>query len=200
MVPPEHFALVLWCIWVNIYNFSTPSCVWVRCFSFITDHCQPFSFILGNYFKVRDSNSWQVLIRDTSISHRFFQPLVSCSQAIFRTSTEYFLLQLRINFWYNSSTYFVSVPESCGNQAVGLRLAGERFGIPKTIGMYQGSTLRLEQVGLLSVQCLMEKHRMALLIATLVWLWSILIQYFNNSHWIPYFHILDRFIKTFHEC
>ena len=52
-----------------------------------------------------------------------------------------------------------SVPENSGNQAVSLRLAGEQLDNPKTIGMYQGSTLSLKQVDLPSVQCLMEKDR-----------------------------------------
>ena len=44
-----------------------------------------------------------------------------------------------------------SVPENSGNQQVSLRLAGEQLDIPKTIGMYQGSTLSLKQVDLPSV-------------------------------------------------
>ena len=59
--------------------------------------------------KVRGPNSGRVLIRDTSNFSPFFQSLVSCSRTIFSTSTEYLLQQLRINFRYDSSTYFIKI-------------------------------------------------------------------------------------------
>ena len=73
-----------------------------------------------------------------------------------------------------------------------LRFAREWFGIPKTT-VYRHVAKKYDKFGAgrpAVGAVLDEKHRMGLLIATLVWLWGFNIHNFNRSHWIPVNFIL----------